>query len=47
MLTWCREDLTPVWWGQRVSTAEKEHEVDVLVAMPGAGIVAIELKARS
>ncbi|WP_255412671.1 hypothetical protein [Dietzia sp. JS16-p6b] len=33
--------------GQRVSTAEKEHEVDVLVAMPGAGIVAIELKARS
>lgn len=31
--------------GQRVSTAEKEHEVDILVAMPGAGIVAIEVKA--
>ena len=33
--------------GQRVSTAEKEHEVDVLVAMPGAGIVAMEIKAGS
>ncbi|TCW25319.1 NERD domain-containing protein [Dietzia cinnamea] len=31
--------------GQRVSTAEKEHEVDALVAMPGAGIVAIEIKS--
>ncbi|HHX85888.1 MAG TPA: AAA family ATPase [Actinomycetales bacterium] len=31
--------------GQRVSTDEKEHEVDILVAMPGAGIVAIEVKA--
>lgn len=31
--------------GQRVSTAAKEHEVDVLVAMPGAGIVAMEIKA--
>ena len=31
--------------GQRVSTDEKEHEVDVLVAMPGAGIVAIEIKS--
>ncbi|MGX1598920.1 NERD domain-containing protein [Dietzia maris] len=31
--------------GQRVSTYEKEHEVDILVAMPGAGIVAIEVKA--
>lgn len=31
--------------GQRVSTDEKEHEVDVLVAMPGAGIVAVEIKA--
>lgn len=31
--------------GQRVSTDEKEHEVDVLVAMPGAGIVAMEVKA--
>ena len=31
--------------GQRVSTAEKEHEVDLLVAMPGAGIVAIEVKS--
>ncbi|HMT49602.1 NERD domain-containing protein [Dietzia sp. UBA5065] len=31
--------------GQRVSTHEKEHEVDILVAMPGAGIVAIEVKA--
>ena len=30
--------------GQRVSTYEKEHEVDILVAMPGAGIVAIEVK---
>ena len=31
--------------GQRVSTDEKEHEVDILVAMPGAGIVAMEIKA--
>ena len=31
--------------GQRVSTDEKEHEVDVLVAMPGAGIVAMEIKS--
>lgn len=31
--------------GQRISTPEKEHEVDVLVAMPGAGIVAMEIKA--
>ncbi len=31
--------------GQRVSTEEKEHEVDILVAMPGAGIVAMEVKA--
>ena len=31
--------------GQRVSTDEKEHEVDILVAMPGAGIVAMEVKA--
>lgn len=31
--------------GQRVSTEEKEHEVDILVAIPGAGIVAMEVKA--
>lgn len=31
--------------GQRVSTEEKEHEVDILVAMPGSGIVAMEIKA--
>lgn len=31
--------------GQRVSTEAREHEVDVLVAMPGAGIVAMEIKA--
>ena len=31
--------------GQRVSTDEKEHEVDILVAIPGAGIVAMEVKA--
>ena len=31
--------------GQRVSTDEKEHEVDILVAMPGAGIVAMEIKS--
>lgn len=37
------DDLIVV--GQRVSTDLKEHEVDILVAMPGAGIVAIEVKA--
>ena len=31
--------------GQRISTPNKEHEVDILVAIPGAGIVAIEVKA--
>lgn len=31
--------------GQRVSTDEKEYEVDILVAIPGAGIVAMEVKA--
>ena len=31
--------------GQRVSTDEKEHEVDILVAIPGAGIIAMEVKA--
>ena len=31
--------------GQRISTDEKEYEVDILVAMPGAGIVAMEVKA--
>lgn len=31
--------------GQRVSTDEKEYEVDILAAMPGAGIVAMEVKA--
>src|SRR5690349_4013541 len=33
-----------LWFGQRVTDRRKDHELDVIVALPGAGIVCLEVK---